>query len=57
MRRKNPINYEKNPDLTNELEKYLKSRVIEIFSNEINEDYFDYLKLITSTEYKETKEK
>lgn len=57
MRRKNPINYEKNPELTNELEKYLKSRVIEIFSNEINEDYFDYLKLITSTEYKETKEK
>ena len=54
MRRKNIIDYELNPQLTKDLQRYLKEQVLEIFGKQINEDYYDYLEIITSKEHKET---
>lgn len=53
MRRQNIINYELDSQLTKDLEQYLREGVYQIFHNKINEDYFDYLKLITSIENKD----
>lgn len=57
MRRTNEIDYGKDAQITRELEKALKAKMEELFSENSSKDHFDYIKLLTSIEYKQTFDK
>lgn len=48
MRKKNVIDYEKNKQVSQEMEKILRSKMQEILGSDISDDYYEFIKLITS---------
>lgn len=56
MRIKNIIDYDYDQEITKDMERLLKQKLVEIFQNDFNEDYFEYLKLVTSKNVKNSLE-
>ena len=57
MNKIDTIDYKLDKEITNELEKLIRYKIMELLKNTDTQELTEYIKIITSTEYNNTKEK